>query len=123
MTSIVDKNGNTIGYMYLTIILDVEQKQVLGLLLGNCLFGYESAPVGKFFKDTFRKGNGEILALLGKEVFPEKPADEKRILRDAWDLLSRVKDHTCMWVEEKNKWSNEDLKNYLLLGLAEAQIA
>lgn len=123
MTSIVDKNGNTIAYMYLTIIIDAEQKQVLGLVLGNCLFGHESAPVGKFFKDTFRKANGEILALLGKEVFPEKPAEEKRILRDAWDLLSRVKDHTCMWVEEKNKWSNEDLKNYLLLGLAEAQIA
>jgi len=123
MTSIVDKNGNTIAYMYLTIILDVEQKQVLGLVLGNCLFGYESSPVGKFFKDTFRKRNGEILALLGKEVFPEKPADEKRILRDAWEMLSGVKDHICMWVDEKQKWSEEDLSNYLLSTLSKKQTA
>lgn len=123
MTSIVDKNGNTIAYMYLTIILDVDQKNVLGLILGNCLFGNEKSPVGKFFKDTFRKKDGEILALLGKEVFPEKPQDEKRILRDAWVMLNHVEDHICMWVEEKDKWSNDDLFTYLSAKLPKLQTA
>lgn len=113
MTSIIDKNGNTIAYMYLTIILDIEQKNVLGLILGNCLFGKETAPIGKFFKDTFRKKDGSIVALLGKEVVPEKPNDEKRILRDAWEMLGNVKDHLCIWIEEKKSWSDEDFSTFL----------
>jgi len=39
MTSIVDKTGETIAYLYQNIILDTRQEKVLGLILGNCLFG------------------------------------------------------------------------------------
>lgn len=113
MTTIVNDKGETVAYLYLTIILDVSQSKVLGLILGNCVFGQHTAPIGKFFKDTFRKQNGKIVAKLGKEVFPQKPADEKKVLTDAWQMLSNVKEHVCVWVEEKNEWSQENFLQFL----------
>lgn len=113
MTTIINDKGETIAYLYLTIILDVHQSKVLGLILGNCVFGQHTAPIGKFFKDTFRKQNGRIAAKLGKEVFPKKPADEKQILTDAWAMLSNVKEHVCMWVEENEKWAQESFVSFL----------
>lgn len=120
MTTIVNDKGETVAYLYLTIILDVSQSKVLGLILGNCVFGQHTAPIGKFFKDTFRKQNGKIVAKLGKEVFPKKPADEKKVLADAWTMLSNVREHVCMWVEENEKWTQESFTSFLAVHEARA---
>lgn len=113
MTTIVNDKGETVAYLYLTIILDLNQSKVLGLILGNCVFGQHTAPIGKFFKDTFRKQNGKIVAKLGKEVFPKKPSNEKQVLADAWTMLSNVREHVCMWVEENEKWTQESFAGFL----------
>lgn len=113
MTTIVNDKDETVAYLYQTIILDISQTKVLGLILGNCVFGQHTAPVGKFFKDTFWKQNGKIVAKLGSEIFPCKLANERQILADAWLMLSNVKEHVCMWVEEKEKWSQESLVSFL----------
>ena len=54
MTPILDQHGLTVAYLHLNIILNTEQDRVLGLVLGNCVYGATDSPVGKFFKDTFR---------------------------------------------------------------------
>lgn len=113
MTPIVDQQGNTIAYLHLNIILNQQQDAVLGLVLGNCVFGEADAPIGKFFKDTFRKMNGKIIAELGEGTSPARPLNEPAILKQAWSKLTAVKDHLCMWVEEKNTWSDEDFSAFL----------
>jgi sporulation protein YlmC with PRC-barrel domain len=113
MTSIVDKSGLTIAYLYQNIILDIKQEKVMGLILGNCVFGRQQSPVGKFFNDTFRKKNGKIIAKLGKEISSKKLPKEKEYSLEAWQLLTKVKDHVCIWIDEKKSWTKQDFLEYL----------
>ncbi len=113
MTSIVDKSGQTIAYLYQNIILDIKQERVMGLILGNCVFGRQQSPVGKFFNDTFRKKNGKIIAKLGEEISSKRLAKEKQFSLEAWQILTKVKDHVCIWIDEKKSWTKQDFIEYL----------
>lgn len=113
MTSIVDKSGKTIAYLYQNMILDTTQQVVIGLLLGNCVFGKQHSPVGKFFNDTFRKKNGKIIAKLGDEISLKKSPKDAHLSLQAWQILSKVNDHVCMWIEEKKSWTKQDFMEYL----------
>lgn len=113
MTSIVDKSGQTIAYLYQNMILDIKQEKLVGLILGNCVFGKQQAPVGKFFNDTFRKKNGKIIAKLGEEISSKKLSKEAQLSLEAWHLLTKVKDHVCMWIDEKKSWTKQDFLEYL----------
>ena len=114
MTSIVDKSGQTIAYLYQNIILDINKEKVIGMILGNCVFGKQSAPVGKYFNDTFRKKNGKIIAKLGKEYSTKKMANEAALFLEAWQMLNIVKDHVCMWIDEKKAWTKQGFYEYLV---------
>lgn len=115
MVSIVDKSGNRIAYLYKNMILDPERKEVIGLVLGNCVFGKQTGPAGKFFNETFRKKNGKIIARLGEEV----PTSVKNQLEDAqlslqaWQILSHLDNHVCTWIEEKKSWTKQSFLEYL----------
>ena len=113
MTSIVDKSGETIAYLYQNIILDIRQEKVIGLILGNCLFGKKNSPIGKYFNDTFRKKNGKIIAKLGKDTSSKKPKNEPEIHNQAWQILSRMKDHVCIWIEEKDNWTKDSFLEFI----------
>lgn len=113
MTSITDKSGKTIAYLYQNMILDTTQQVVIGLLLGNCVFGKQRSPVGKFFNDTFRKKNGKIIAKLGEEISLKKSPKDAHLSLQAWQILSKVNDHVCMWIEEKKSWTKQDFMEYL----------
>lgn len=113
MTPINNQYGQPIAYLHLNIILNTAQDKVLGLILGNCVFGESDAPVGKFFKDSFRKTNGKIIAELGEETSPVRPSNEPAILKQAWENLTAVKNHLCVWVEEKSEWSEESFSSFL----------
>jgi len=113
MTSIVDKSGKTIAYLYQNMILDTTQQVVIGLLLGNCVFGKQRSPVGKFFNDTFRKKNGKIIAKLGEDISLKKSPKDAHLSLQAWQILSKVNDHVCMWIDEKKSWTKQDFMEYL----------
>ena len=38
---------------------------------------------------------------------------KKGQLLAAWDILSNVKDHTPVWIEESKKWSKKDFISFL----------
>lgn len=116
MTPILDKNGLTIAYLHLNIILNTRQDTVLGLVLGNCVFGESDAPVGKFFKDTFRNMRGEIVAEMGTATSSARPSNEPAILKQAWSKLTGVKNHLCTWIEEKNNWAEDEFTSFLHFG-------
>jgi hypothetical protein len=113
MTSIVDKSGNTIAFLYQNMILDTSQQKVIGLLLGNCVFGKQVSPVGKFFNDTFRKKNGKIIAKLGEEITSKKPPKDAQLSLQAWQILTKVRDHVCIWIEEKKTWTKQNFLEHL----------
>jgi hypothetical protein len=113
MISILDKSGNTIAFLYQNMILDTSQQKVIGLLLGNCVFGKQVSPVGKFFNDTFRKKNGKIIAKLGEEITSKKPPKDAQLSLQAWQILTKVRDHVCIWIEEKKTWTKQNFLEHL----------
>ncbi len=113
MTAILDKSGKTIGYLYQNMILDINQQEVMGLILGNCVFGKQKSPVGKFFNDTFRKKNGKIIGILGESVDLKKNPKDAQLSLQAWKILVDVKDHVCLWIDEKKSWTKQDFREYL----------
>ncbi|MES2004988.1 MAG: hypothetical protein V4450_10735 [Bacteroidota bacterium] len=117
MTSIVNKAGETIAYLYQNMILDITREEVIGLILGNCVFGKQTGPAGKFFNDTFRKKNGKIIGKLGEDVSSslKKLPKEAQLSVQAWQILSRVNDHTCIWIDEKKSWTKQSFLEYLTL--------
>lgn len=109
MNSIVNKEGETIAYLYQNAIIDLKKEKVLGVILGNCFFGKSKSPLGKFFGDTFRKKNGKIIAKIGKKYSRDDfPENDYHLIFDAWKSLSDIKDHICLWVDEKKDWANKD---------------
>jgi hypothetical protein len=113
MLPVYDQSGETIAYVYQNIIVDTERQEVLGLILGNCVYGREESPAGKLFRNTFRKPNGKMVARLGDEISLVTPPDEAAVLRQAWQILSRMREHTCIWIEEKDSWSPQSFYAYL----------
>jgi len=109
MNSIVNKEGKVIAYLYQNVILDIEKKKVIGVLLGNCFFGKSKAPLGKFFKDAFRKKNGKIIGKLGEKLtHDESIKNDIEIIKTAWSSLLEIKDHVCIFIEEKKEWTKKD---------------
>lgn len=115
MFSIVNKSGDTVAYLYQNMILDLSRSTVIGLVLGNCVFGKDKGPAGKFFKDIFRKKNGKIIARIGEDVsvLMHTPPKVDQLLAQAWKMLAHVQDHTCVWVDEKDKWTKQLFVSYL----------
>jgi hypothetical protein len=112
-TTITDKEGKTIAYLKNNVVIDATQKRVIGLVLGNCLFGKFPYPVGKFFKNTFRNIEGEIIAIINPIKQEIEGISETEIINAAWQILTEIKDHICGWVQEKPEWSQQNLTDYL----------
>ena len=111
MNRITDSHGDIIGYLYNMMILNKEMDAVIGLVMGNCVFGKDKEPVGKLFNDFFWHLNGEKLGKLDKEMLDSKPKSpiEKAFIFNAWKILNNVQNHTCIWIEEKKKWHKKGL--------------
>jgi len=114
MNTIVNKEGEVIAYLYQNVILDLEKKKVLGVLLGNCFFGKSKAPLGKFFKEAFRKKNGKIIGKLGEKLNHDNNIkNDIEIIKTAWSSLLEIKDHVCIFIEEKKEWTKKDFVELL----------
>ncbi|MEI6184297.1 MAG: 4-fold beta flower protein [Bacteroidota bacterium] len=115
MNCITDSERNVVAYLHNMMIIDLQQEKVLGLVLGNCVFGLKKEPIGKLFNNVFRHLNGEIIALLDEEKLnshPTKPI-EKTFIIAAWRILNNVQNHTCIWIEENKKWNKDGLLFFL----------
>ena len=115
MNSIVNKSGETIAFLLQNMILDISQEKVIGLILGNCVFGSQNIPTGKLFNNTFHKKNGRIIARLGKYVSLglKKLPEGSNLLLQAWQILKRVNNHDCSWIDEKKSWTKQNFLEYL----------
>lgn len=114
MNSIINKDGEIIAYLYHNVIIDTKKEKILGLVLGNCFFGKTKEPLGKYFKGAFRKKNGKIVAELGKRYSKaDFPENGFQIINEAWNSLLDIKDHICIWIDEKNEWTKKDFVELL----------
>lgn len=108
-----DKKRTTSGYLYNNVIL-LPGHKVAGVVLAHCVFTANGNIKGKYFKGCIYNESGEIIA---NESGGEKAiltADVgQRIMKDAWEILSRVRNHTAPWVIATGKWSRITLDEFL----------
>lgn len=114
MTPVTDKQGNTVAYLYNNnIVLDTSMQKVLGVILGNCIFGAKPTALGKFFNNVFRGRNGKVIAQAQNVQRPEPNVDKVHILEGAWKILGKVKEHVCGLIPEVEEWSETTLPEFL----------
>lgn len=112
MTPLTDQFGNTIAYLHKKMLIDPTCKIVLGLIVGNCVFGNRAEPVGKFFNNTLRDIHGRIISKLSSEFYTV-PVNEKDLMTATWRILMQIKTHVCSWIPEMPTWSDKSLTEVL----------
>lgn len=86
---------------------------VIGILIGDCLFGKSFKMVGKIFNSTVYLLNGNIAGKVEVDQTFKVRVIKKEHMIAAWSILSRVKDHTSQWIIEKKAWAPKDISEYL----------
>ena len=87
---------------------------VMGIVLGNCVFTKNAAIAGKLFKDKIRDIDGGLVAHSNHASLSEFEQDfTSKWSKDAWEIVTQVKDHNCPWVEDIDKWSGSTLAKLL----------
>ena len=114
MQSLVNKQGEEIGWLYNNIIL-LPGNKVAGILLGHCAYSQNGRVIGKFFSQALYNEKGEIIARQGGPVAAGITlAEDKKIMTDFWEIMARTSNHTGPWIVPTDKWSKDSLSNFLV---------
>src|SRR5919112_5368572 len=113
VTCINNKTGNVIAFLHHNILIDVTTKNVIGIVLGNCVYGERSYAVGKFFNHVFRDVEGKIIGVNDTEQKISIDINEQELVNGAWQLLMQINNHNCAWVPENLEWSETPLTDHL----------
>ena len=124
MLAFNDQTNKIVSYLYNNAIVDTGSSKVIGVVLGNCVFGIHRQVVGKFFNNTLYNERGEVVARIeqmdANPPYRFSPAD---CMGQAWELATRVRDHICPWVEPTDNWSSQSIQELLKAHLPEKQAA
>jgi hypothetical protein len=114
MHALYNHAGEVIVYQYQNMLIHPENLQVLGPVLGNCVFDSNARVLGKLFDQKVYNLAGEVLASKADLSLPVPPALNPTFsVLEAWQILMRIKDHICPWVTAKAKWSASSLAESL----------
>lgn len=108
------KNEEVIAIVDNNIVFTVNDNQVIGILIGDCLYGKSKVMVGKIFNSTVYLINGEIIGKVEVSSQHKIKTIRKDHLTEAWSILTGVKEHTTKWIEEKKTWSKVELLKSLI---------
>ncbi len=114
MNALYNRSGEVIAYLHQNAIMHPDTFEVIGMTLGNCVFDPQAKVIGKFFHDKVYAISGELLAKKDhKPVSIPQYLNVTDSIMQSWQILTRIKDHVCPWVTEKETWSNRSLAEYL----------
>jgi hypothetical protein len=113
MTVIRGKEDKKIAYLYANCIFSPGNLEIIGIVLGNCVYGRTGKLKAKLIDHAIYTTKGEKLAI-------EKPLDAdlpkidlSKVRRERWALLNSIKNHDCPWIEPKEKWADYSLDEFL----------
>jgi hypothetical protein len=113
MYIIKSKNEDVVAVIQNNIVFSVEQQVVVGILIGDCLYGKSFKMIGKIFNSTVYLLNGSIAGIVEVSNAHKVKVIKKEHMVDAWAILSGVKEHTSQWITEKKTWAQKELLEYL----------
>lgn len=112
MIIIADRSRNTRAYLYHNIILVPGTLEVLGVVLGSCVFGKNGKIKGKFFHNKLYSTSGEILAMEAGP-FNDTTVNVATVMEQGWEVITSIQDHTCPWVQPLERWSELGVVEFL----------
>lgn len=114
MTTLLDKIGKPAAVLYNNKILSLDNFNVIGVILGSCVFGKSGTIKGKIFNKTLYSLSGEIVAkeqeLLSIRL---EQFDPVQALFQGWAILEKIKDHYCPWITATEKWHPNNIEVFL----------
>ena len=113
MYIVLDQQNNPIALLENMMILDYNDKSVIGIIIGDCFFGKKNHVIGKIFNDHAYLVTGEIIGSVTRNQNYVSAAPTKEQVAAAWDILSGISKHTSDWITEKNKWASISFKESL----------
>ncbi len=114
MYTILNQKGEAVATIQNMMIMDLNQEQVHGILIGDCFFGKQNHIIGKIINKTVYLLNGEIVGTVVLNSTFKNIALKKMHMQAAWDILSNIKDHTSPWIVESKNWASKPLLFHLL---------
>ncbi|KIC93575.1 hypothetical protein [Flavihumibacter solisilvae] len=84
---------------------------LIGILLGHCVFNKEGKVKAKYFNHTLYALDGRILAK-EKKTQAAIHLEAKFSVRNAWEFIQNIKDHSCPLIEPTETWAPVALKEF-----------
>ena len=112
MYVLLNQGRETVAYIETNMIVEAEQSDLIGVMLGNCLFDKSGRLAGKFF-------GGKVYNLKGEQIADAIIADSaadisfQRHLEEASDIAYSIINHADVWIEPTGKWGRERLAEVL----------
>jgi hypothetical protein len=112
MNALVDGNNKLCAYLYNNKIILPSNFEVVGVVLGDCVFGYSGDVKGKIFKGIFYAVNGQIVAR--EEQCSHMPGfDVIEVVLRGWHIVQKIKNHECSWITPSEKWVAFSIEDFL----------
>jgi hypothetical protein len=113
MYIVIDPQNAPVALLENMMILDYNDKTVIGIIIGDCFFGKKNHVIGKIFKEQAYLLSGEIIGKVKLNDNYVTTAPTKEQVAAAWDILSGISKHTSDWITETNKWASISFKESL----------
>ncbi|BAV05599.1 hypothetical protein SAMN05421788_108258 [Filimonas lacunae] len=114
MYALSNQHGQVEAFMEKNRIVAADSLQMIGILLGNCVFDCSGKMVGKFLDNVLYHLSGKILskgALV--PVTTEVEALLGQYQEEGAVVLRSITNHTDRWIEITTEWSKVELHNVL----------
>lgn len=112
MHTLLNQQGHLCGYLFNSKFLLPDNFVVGGVLLGHCAFGQTGAIKGRYFDHTLYSISGDMVCKAGKAVDP-LGFDLQQTANQAWQVIRKIEDHHCPWVQPTGKWHPDSLSMLL----------
>ena len=113
MTIITGKEKDQIAYVHKNSILVPGSQEVVGVIIGDCVYGKAGVFKGKYINKKIYSPDGEMLATesgnTGNVVI-----DLSAIMNQSWKVITSIKNHISPWVVLKSTWAKYSLPEFLL---------
>ena len=113
MYFIQDKYKLQVAWLHNNMLISSQNDNVIAVILGHCVFSGNGKLIGKIFNDKFFLLNGKLIGVLRNTPISHQ-FDETKILQEAWNILSKIKEHNCVWLNDSQLWDGSEFFEHFI---------
>jgi hypothetical protein len=114
MYVLFNQSKEAVAYIETNMIVDANSPELVGVLLGNCLFDRQGKLTGKFFGGVVYNLKGEQLAEAHvPDAIPGGEFSFQKYLQEASSIVYSITNHADVWIEPAGKWGKASLMEEL----------